>query len=186
MLTNRRAINEAIVEIHKFLGLGVKPQDFEILILLPKFKSYEAWGMHDKLILLPPLKDSWDDVLRTLIHEYVHVVMFHNLKLRKSIQSAAKPYPKLFSRISKKIGLPKEVVAEELFVSSLVPEGELSSLLFPKMKPWFTSSKADILEKTRKRFAKVMKPYVVQRWQKRITISDYISYYSKKLKASYK
>ena len=85
-----------------------------------------------------------------------------------------------------KIGLPKEVVAEELFVSSLVPEGELSSLLFPKMKPWFTSSKADILEKTRKRFAKVMKPYVVQRWQKRITISDYISYYSKKLKDSYK
>jgi len=186
ILINKKVISKAIVEIHKFLDLKEQSRDFEMLVLLPKIKEYEAWGMYNRLILLPPLKDSWDNVLRTLIHEYVHIAIFHNSKLRNKIQSAAKPYPEFFNKISKKIGLPKEVIAEELFVSSLVPEGELARLIFPKMKLWITSSKADILEKTRKQFAKIMKPYVVQRWRGRISVSDYIGCYLKELKNNYK
>ncbi|MEW5805324.1 MAG: hypothetical protein AB1721_01145, partial [Patescibacteria group bacterium] len=121
------------------------------------------------------IKNSWDNIVKTLIHEYIHIVLFDNQRLRKIIRATSRPYPKFFNKISWKTGLPKEVIAEEMLVSSLIPEGELSNLLFPKLKPWITSRKADVLEESRKRVAEIMKPYVVERHQNKITIGDYLS-----------
>ena len=67
---------------------------------------------------------------------------------KNDIQKTLKPYPKIFNKILRETGLTKEIITEEMFVSSLIPEGELSNLLFPKLKPWRTGLKTDILEKS--------------------------------------
>ena len=171
---NNKIFSEASSQIFKFLDVRKKPKNIELLILLPKNMGYEAWNYYNRLILIPPLKDSWDDIVKILFHEYIHIILFNNSKLKNDIQKTLKPYPKIFNKILRETGLTKEIIAEEMFVSSLIPEGELSNLLFPKFKLWITSSKTDFLEKSRKNVAQAMKPYVVERYQNKITIKDYL------------
>lgn len=165
----------AAKKFHQFLNIARNPFRLNLTVLLSKPKGYEARAYgKNSIVLISSRVGSWDFMRRTIMHEYGHILFRNNPRLFKKIFLCSKQISqKILRQYSQKTGLSPEGIIEELFLSSLLPEGRLGALLFPKSRPWRLSRRATAFERLRTAIATFMRPAVERRWKKQCSINDY-------------
>lgn len=156
-------------------------KNFSIYIELPKVVGFEAWAFGgSKIIIFPPKNNKYNLLLKTIVHEYGHLLARNNNKLAKSIERIANDASsESLNKLANKVGLPPHIIVEELFFSSIIPEGFMGYLI--DKKEWPLSSKASVFEKKRIKFANIMRPFVKQRIENIVTIQEFLLIFEKEL-----
>lgn len=156
-------------------------KNFSIHIELPKIVGFEAWAFGDsRIIIFPPKKNEYSLLLKTIVHEYGHLLARNNIKLDRYLKRISKIVDsQSLNKLANKIGLLPYVIVEELFFSSLIPDGFIGYLV--DKKEWPISSKASLFERKRIKFANIMSQHVKQRIEKAITFQEYLSIFESEL-----
>lgn len=180
-----RKLDRAMDALYSFLGIKRVNFRAKIVLLLPKVSGYEAWaGFGDTILLMPPRQNSqkgtretWEYVYATLLHEYGHLVARRVDSLQGRLGTIAQSAPlatkKVLKRMSRLVGISMTGIVEELFFSTLTPEGKLAELVMLRKNPWKISRRAGKFERMRVQFASWMKDAVQARWQKNISAQEY-------------
>lgn len=156
-------------------------KNFSLHIGLSKPSGFEAWAYTDKkIIIFPPKKNQMKLLIKTMIHEYGHLLARNNNKLVTKIQKITGNFAgNKLDILANKIGLPPEVIIEELFFSSLTPEGWVGYSI--DKKEWTLSKRATLFEKMRKDFSKSMRLGVQERFRGNISFNSFLEIFQEKL-----
>jgi hypothetical protein len=136
---NQRLFQQVILEIKKLSGvknfLVSKIPIYLISNSSNKYKEIEAWfswtPKESFIVVEIPSDIKVPDnffPLSVLAHEFFHLMLRKNKNLFLKIDEIARQNEKLFTKLSE--GMPSRLFLEELLISSFIPEGFLSEIIF--------------------------------------------------------